>query len=113
MALWPDLWLRRVTTDAAAAAIARTCFAIVGPVFAFLELGQALYFATQGSGTMTVPRVAGITRMLVTAGGGTLAVHVFAAPLSAVFAAAATSLTVFAGILALSVLRGAHWHPER
>ena len=60
------------TVDAAAVEIARKYFAIAGPLFAFFGFGQALYFATQGTGSMIAPFTAGLARLVVAGGGGAL-----------------------------------------
>jgi putative MATE family efflux protein len=111
LAVWPDLWIGLFTTSAEAATVARQYFGITGLCFAFFGLGQSLYFATQGTGNMAAPFLAGVARLSVAGGGATLAALVFNAPLSAVFLAVAAGLLVFGALMALSLLAGRNWHP--
>jgi putative MATE family efflux protein len=111
VALRPDLWIGLFTTSDEAAIVARQYFLIAGPCFAFFGLGQSLYFATQGTGNMTAPFLAGVARLVVAGGGGALLAVGLGAPLNTVFAAVAVGLVVFGGLMALSLLRGKNWHP--
>ena len=112
VALQPDLWIGLFTTSDEAAVVARQYFLIVGPCFAFFGLGQSLYFATQGTGNMTAPFLAGVARLLVAGGGGAILAVGLGAPLHSVFAAVAVGLVVFGCLMALSLLRGRNWNPE-
>src|SRR5256712_157292 len=47
-----------------------TYLRIVGPTYGFFGLGLALYFASQGAGRLLWPLVAGLSRLVVAAGGG-------------------------------------------
>jgi Na+-driven multidrug efflux pump len=49
---------------------------IVGPFYGFFGAGLALYFAAQGAGKLRWPMTAAVTRVLISAGGGIVAVHV-------------------------------------
>ncbi len=109
----PDLWIGMFTSSQEAALVGQQYFAIAGPAFAFYGFGQALYFASQGTGTMTGPLMAGIARMVVAAGGGLLLVTASAAPLWTVFAAVAAGFLAFGVGNAWSVLSGRNWHPEK
>jgi putative MATE family efflux protein len=111
VALKPDLWIGLFTTSDEAAVVARQYFLIAGPCFAFFGLGQSLYFATQGTGNMTAPFLAGLARLVVAGGGGALLAVGLGAPLNNVFAAVAIGLVVFGCLMALSLLRGKNWHP--
>ena len=44
----------------------------VGPFYGFFGLGMALYFASQGAGTLKWPLLAGFLRMIVAVGAGWL-----------------------------------------
>jgi putative MATE family efflux protein len=112
VAVAPDLWIGLFTTSDEAARVARQYFAVAGPCYVFFGLGQALYFATQGTGSMVQALYAGVARMVVAAGGGAALAIIAGAPLIAVFAAVALGFAVFGGILALSLLRGTNWNPD-
>jgi putative MATE family efflux protein len=70
VAFAPRLWSGLFTTDPEVLAATDLYLRWAGPWFAFLGLGQALYFASQGSGRMLPPVAAGFVRLLVIAGGG-------------------------------------------
>ena len=112
VAVAPDLWIGLFTTNPDAAAIARRYFAIAGPFFAFFGFGQALYFATQGTGNMAAPFTAGLARLIVAGGGGAILVLPLAASLDWLFVAVAAGFVVFGSLLAYAVWRGRTWNPE-
>ena len=49
-ALFPSAWMGLFTTDATVTAFGRSYLVRVGPAYAFLGMGLALYFAAQGRG---------------------------------------------------------------
>ena len=111
VALWPELWLANFTADAGAHAIGARYLAIVGPFYGFFGLGMALYFASQGTGNMVWPFTAGVLRLVVAAGGGALAVTVFADGMGILFACIAAGLLCFGGLIAWSLL-SVVWNPR-
>jgi Na+-driven multidrug efflux pump len=78
---------------------------IVGPCFGFFGFGMALYFASQGAGTLKWPVLAGFSRMVIAVGGGYLLLH-FSRGLTAVFAALASGLAVFGLMISFAIWRG-------
>ena len=50
---------------------------IVGPIYGFYGLGMALYFATQGLGSVIWTVTANAVRLLASAGGAIVAVYWF------------------------------------
>lgn len=113
VAVAPDLWIGLFTADAAAAEIARRYFAIAGPFFAFFGFGQALYFATQGTGSMIAPFSAGVVRLVVAGGGGAVVVLALAGTLTWLFVMVAAGFVSFGGLLGYAVWRGRTWNPDR
>ena len=113
VAVFPDLWIGLFTTSPEAADVARLYFRIVGPFFAFFGLGQALYFASQGTGNMAAPFTAGCARLLVAGGGGAMLTVAIGAPLAWLFVAVAAGFCVFGGLIAYAVWRGRSWNPDR
>jgi Na+-driven multidrug efflux pump len=94
VALAPQLWSALFTGDAGVLAAADLYLRWAGPWFAFLGLGLALYFASQGSGKMLAPVAAGAVRLLVIlAGGWWLAAA--GAPVWALFALVGASMAAF------------------
>lgn len=113
VAIAPDLWIGMFTADTAAAEIARRYFAIAGPLFAFFGFGQALYFATQGTGNMAAPFTAGAARLVIAGGGGALIVLALGLSLTWLFLAVAGGFVAFGSLLGFAVWRGKAWNPDR
>ncbi len=113
VAIWPDLWIGLFTADAEAARIARHYLAIAGPFFAFFGFGQALYFATQGTGSMIAPFSAGAARLALAGGGGGIVVLTLGLSLTWLFVAVAAGFVLFGCLLAYAVWRGRTWNPDR
>jgi putative MATE family efflux protein len=113
VAIWPDLWIGLFTADAEAASVARHYLAIAGPFFAFFGFGQALYFATQGTGSMIAPFTAGVVRLLLAGGGGAVIVLALGLSLTWLFVAVAAGFVAFGGMLGYAVWRGRTWNPDK
>jgi putative MATE family efflux protein len=71
-ALAPDLWAGVFTRDEAVLEHARQYLRIAGPAFPLFGLGLTLYFASQGSGQILGPVLAGTVRLMLVAGVGAL-----------------------------------------
>jgi putative MATE family efflux protein len=94
VSLAPDLWSSLFTADPAVRAAANLYLRWAGPGFAFVGLGLSLYFASQGSGKVVAPVLAGTMRLLVVALGG-WALTAYAAPAWSLFALVGASMLVF------------------
>jgi Na+-driven multidrug efflux pump len=70
VALFPNLWATLFSSDPGVLASAGTYFAWAGPCYGLFGLGLCLYFASQGSGKMLGPVLAGTVRLLMVAIGG-------------------------------------------
>jgi putative MATE family efflux protein len=90
----PDVWSGLFTTDPAVRAAANLYLRWAGPGFAFVGLGLSLYFASQGSGRVLPPVLAGTVRLLVVAIGGTLLAAI-EAPAWSLFALIGASMAAF------------------
>ena len=104
-ALFPAAWLSLFSSEPAVIEAGTTYLRVVGPFYGFFGLGMALYFASQGAGTLTWPLIAGVLRLVIAVGGGWLMLR-FTGNLALVFAALAFALAVFGTLIALSVARG-------
>src|SRR5207245_6955285 len=82
----PHAWLSLFDTDPAMLDAGSRYLRAVGPFYGLFGLGMALYFASQGAGRLSWPLLANLTRLVIAAGGGWLALrgsggvtHVFVA----------------------------------
>jgi len=94
VAAFPGLWSGLFTQDAGVRAAASLYLQLAGPAFAFVGLGLALYFASQGASKVLGPVLAATVRLAVIAGGGWL-LAVSAAPLWTLFALVALSMVAY------------------
>jgi len=94
VATFPGLWSGLFTQDEGVQAAARLYLRLAGPAFAFVGLGMALYFASQGSGKVLGPVLAATVRLLVIAIGGWWLASV-AAPVWTLFALVGVSMAAY------------------
>ena len=98
----PDLWSGVFTSDRAVRAVANLYLRWAGPGFLFIGLGLSLYFASQGSGKVVAPVLAGTVRLLVIAVGGWW-LTASGAPAWSLFALVGASMTAFGLCIAATV----------
>ena len=105
LSLAPDLWVSIFTRDPGVRAAAALYLHFAGPAFIFFGMSLSLYFASQGSGRILGPLLAGTLRMAVIAAGGWLLV-VNNAPSWTLFALVSFGMVVMgvatAGFVALT-----------
>ncbi|HZO31672.1 MAG TPA: MATE family efflux transporter [Chloroflexota bacterium] len=94
-AIVPALWVGFFSAEPGVRAVGETYSRIVGLTYGFFGVGLALYFASQGSGRVGWALLAGFARLLISAGGGWIAVHWFGGGLTSVFIAVALGFVVF------------------
>ncbi len=111
LAVAPGLWLGLFTDDPAIRAAGERYLVIVGPVFALQGLGLALYFASQGAGTVVWPVIATLLRFVVGVGAAAVAVHGLGLGIGAVFGCLAFGMVIYGAVTALSVRLGAWRRP--
>jgi len=98
----PDMWSGLFTSDPAVRAAANLYLRWAGPGFAFVGLGLSLYFASQGSGKVLAPVLAGTVRLFVIAAGGWW-LAASAAPVWSLFALVGASMAAFGLSVAAAV----------
>jgi putative MATE family efflux protein len=106
----PGLWVTLFSTDAAVLTLAASYLAIVSLTYPFLGLGFALSYAFQAAGRPWWPLLATLSRVLVIAGGGWIAIHSVGSGLPGLAVVAASGLIVYGSILAVAFRAGA-WLP--
>jgi putative MATE family efflux protein len=110
VALAPGLWLDQFTANAEAYAYGALYLSIAGPCYGLFGGGQALYFASQGTGQMLLPVLVGLARFLVVLVVGSIAVA-RGWDVSAVFIGVSAGLAVIGIGLGLSLLTPV-WRPR-
>lgn len=113
LSVWmvPDWWLGRFTADPEAYSYGALCLSIAAPLFGLFGFGQALYFASQGTGKLLFPVMVSVSRMLVIVFFGWIAIG-RSWDISTVFVAAAISLALM-GIGQALCLFTPGWRPDR
>ena len=110
-AIWPAAWLGLFGAEPQMIETGSTYLRIVGPAYGFFGLGLSLYFASQGAGKMMYPLLAGVLRLLISVGGGWLALRLTGS-LTWLFAALTVALVVYGTIIATAVATGT-WFASR
>ena len=67
---WPGIWTEIYTSNPMVLSYTAIYFQWVGPCYGFFALGLCLYFASQGSGKLLGPVLAGTFRLCAVAAGG-------------------------------------------
>ena len=107
VAIFPELWVGLYTDDAAVFASGSAYLRIVGSLYLFQGVGLALFFASQGAGTVVWPVAAVLLRFIVAAGGGAIVVMAMDMGLTALFILVGAGTIIFGTVTALSILFGA------
>lgn len=111
LALSPDLWTRRFTTDTSVVASAALYFRWAGPAYGLFGLGLCLYFSALGAGKVGGPVLAGTLRLVLVAAGGWILAAAHAPPWT-IFALVAFGMVSF-GLASTLAMRLSHWGVER
>lgn len=112
-AVWiaPDLWLGRFTADPEAYAYGAIYLGIAAPLYGLFGGGQALYFASQGTGRLVFPVTVSVVRMVVIVAVGWVATE-RGWDVATVFIAVAVGLAIVGIGQALCLLTPA-WRPDK
>jgi putative MATE family efflux protein len=111
LAIWPDLWSRLFTQDAAVMHSAATYFRWSGPCYGLFGLGLCLYFSSIGAGKVMGPVLAGTLRLAVVALGG-LGLALAHAPAWTIFALVAAGMVTY-GLSTALFVKFTAWGPAR
>jgi putative MATE family efflux protein len=103
-ALFPSAWMGLFTSDATVKEFGTSYLVRVGPAYAFLGMGLALYFVAQGRGRTTQPLLATLTRLLVAGALGSLGLGVLGWGIDSLFALMACGLVLY-GMVMVAVMR--------
>jgi len=75
VAFYPALWMGLFSTDDEVIRLGASYLRIVGPVYALYGLGLGLFFVAQGFGRVVEVVIANAVRLIVSAGGGLIAIY--------------------------------------
>jgi putative MATE family efflux protein len=103
-ASFPSSWMGLFTSDATVAGFGSSYLVVVGPAYAFLGMGLALYFVAQGRGRTVQPLLATLTRLLVAGALGSMALGVLGWGIDALFVLMACGLVLY-GLVMVAVMR--------
>jgi Na+-driven multidrug efflux pump len=109
-AMAPHAWLSLFDTAPEMIDAGTRYLQVVGPAYGLFGLGMALYFASQGAGRLLWPLIANLTRLVIAAAGGYVALRLTSS-LTGVFTALAVALCAFGLINAAAVASGS-WFDE-
>jgi len=104
VARFPRTWMGLFTTDGAVTEFGASYLVRVGPAYAFLGLGLALYFVAQGRGRVVRPLLATLTRLLVSGALGAVAMGVLGWGIDVLFGLMACGLALY-GLVMVVVMR--------
>jgi len=105
VALFPALWMGLFTGDAEVIRVGATYLRIVGPIYGFYGLGMALYFATQGFGSVILTVTANAVRLLANAACAFVAIFWLDLGAIGFFAAVAIGFCLYAALTVAAIFR--------
>ena len=110
IAVVPDLWVNLFTDDAGVRAAGRQYLSIAAPMYSFVGMGIAMYFASQGAAKVLGPVLAQTARLVfVLVGGWWLTRH---GGTAANFFLLAASSMVLLGVLSVLAVALTRWGPK-
>ena len=108
-ALFPEAWIHLFSHEEEVVRIGSAYLVRVAPFYAFIGLGMALYFASQGAGRMLWPFSAGVTRLAMVLVLGSYWIQVAHGSLAGLFWIIAASQVAFGAINAFGMASGRSW----
>lgn len=105
VALFPALWMGLFTGDDEVIRVGATYLRIVGPIYGCYGLGMALYFATQGFGSVILTVAANAVRLLANAACALVAIFWLDLGAIGFFVAVAIGFCAYAALSAAAMLR--------
>jgi putative MATE family efflux protein len=105
VALFPGLWMRLFSNDEAIIRLGTGYLRIVGPIYGLYGLGMALYFASQGFGSVIWTVTANAIRLLASTGCALAAIYRLDLGATGFFVAIASGFCTYAALTAAAILR--------
>ena len=104
-ALFPALWMGLFSNDPEIIRLGTSYLRIVGPIYGLYGLGMALYFATQGFGSVVWTVAANAARLIASAGLALVAISLLDLGAIGFFVAIAVGFCAYAALTAAVVYR--------
>jgi putative MATE family efflux protein len=105
VAIFPSLWMGLFTDDQEIIRLGTSYLRIVGPIYGLYGLGMALYFATQGFGSVVRTVAANAVRLFASAGGALVAIHWLGFGEAGFFVSIAGGFCAYAALTSVVMLR--------
>ena len=105
VALFPALWMGLFTSDDEVIRVGASYLHIVGPIYGLYGLGMALYFATQGFGSVVWTVTANAVRLLANVGCALAAIYWRDLGTTGFFVAVAIGFSAYAALTVAALLR--------
>ncbi len=105
VALFPNLWMGLFTSDDEIVRIGAWYLQIVGPIYGLYGLGMALYFATQGFGSVIWTVTANAVRLLASAACALAAIYWLELGAIGFFVSIAGGFCAYAALTSAAILR--------
>ena len=105
VALFPGLWMGLFTNDDEIIRVGALYLQIVGPIYGFYGLGMALYFATQGFGSVIWTVTAHAVRLLASTGCALVAIYWLDLGAIGFFVAIASGFCAYAALTTAAMFR--------
>jgi putative MATE family efflux protein len=105
VALFPRLWMGLFTSDDDIVQVGALYLKIVGPIYGFYGLGMALYFATQGFGSVIRTVTANAVRLLASTGCAIVAIYWVDLGATGFFVGIAGGFCAYAALTSAAIFR--------
>jgi putative MATE family efflux protein len=105
VAFFPGLWMGLFTSDDEIVRVGASYLKIVGPIYGFYGLGMALYFATQGFGSVVWTVTANVVRLLASTGCALAAIYWLDLGAIGFFVAIAGGFCAYAALTAAAIFK--------
>ena len=105
VALFPALWMGLFTGDQEIIRLGASYLRIAGPIYGLYGLGMALYFATQGFGSVVWTVTANAVRLLTSSAGALVAIYWLGLGVTGFFVGIACGFCAYAALTTVAMYR--------
>ena len=105
VALYPRSWMALFSDDDEIIRLGSSYLRILGPIYGFYGLGMALFFATQGLGSVVFTVTANALRLTASAGGTLIAIYWLDLGVIGFFVAIAIGFCAYAGLTVYAMFK--------